>query len=173
TPSPTPPPEPKPATRTPGAALAYLPGSDATSLAIAAARTFWISAPLVVVGPAKDRDAIEAAAQAGVPMLVPSADAPAAVADELARLGTTAVLSFDPDFDAPAGVELLAAADEPPAASAARAMPGVVVLSDGSASSRAAAQTARSAGAAVFTARGGDPRAARELIAAFAEGAPI
>jgi len=106
-------------------------------------------------------------------MLVPSEGAPDAVHEELARLATTAVLSFDPAFEAPEGVELLSPEDELPAASVLPAMPGVVVLEDGSARSRAAAQTARSAGAQVITARGGDPRAARELVAAFAEGARI
>ncbi len=202
-PSPSPFPSPAPApiavTRAPQTELSFVPGADAVELALASARVYWATAPLVVVGRAGDREALDAAAQAGAPLLltgeaVPVADeaddkdaddgdpvvpvpVEQAVLDELhgelARLGTRAVLSFDPAFEAPAGVELLGEGDPVPESGPAAPMPGAALVTDGSKKTRAAAQTARSAGVEVFTARRGDPRAARELITAYAEGAQL
>ena len=199
-PSPSPTPPPGAVTRAPQAELTFVPGADAVELALAAARVYWVSAPLVVVGRTGDAAALDAAAQAGVPLLLtgepvaaddatdgegtpddgdPAAPAPIedAVLDalhgELARLGTRAVLSFDPAFEAPDGVDVLGDGDPVPEGGPTEPLPGAALVTDTSARSRAAAQTARSAGVEVFTARRGDPRAARDLITAYAEGAQL
>lgn len=184
-PSPSPEPEPRAQTRAPHAELSFVPGADPVTLALAAARVFWVTAPLVVVARDGDDDALAAAQEAGVPLLVtgeaPEDETSAATIDpevlgklhaELALLGTTAVLSFDPAFAAPEGVEIVSDGEVPPGARPAQTVAGAALLTDGRATSRAAAHSARAAGVTVYTARRGDPRAARELIAAYGQGAP-
>jgi len=194
-PSPTPsaPPEPTAQVRAPVGALSFLPAPDAVTLALAASRAYWASAPYVIVSRTGDADALAAAEAAGVPLLVTGDPVPdgeqgaddgadatvppvgpevlSAVHGELARLGTVAVTSFDPAFEVPEGVELVPDGESVAGAAPARPLTGVALVTDTSRASRAAAHTARAAGAQVFSARRGDPRAARALVAAYAEGA--
>src|SRR5690606_34396188 len=150
--SPTPTPSPTPTTpaaltRTPSAALSLMPGSDAVTLAVASARLFWAAAPVVVVGPAGSTDADDAAARLAVPNLATSAAPPGKDDDgeplapellapelaellhgELARLGTVAVVSFDPGFTAPEGIEVLDGDGAVPETVAATPVTGAALL---------------------------------------------
>lgn len=172
------------ATRAPATSLAVAPGTDTLTLALTSTRLFWSAAPVVVVGWAGDREAAQAAEDLAVPFLptsleravtddegAPIAPAPLdepareALEAELTRLGTIAVVSLDPGFEAPAGVEVLSPGDALPEVRPATPVDGAVLLVDGRWPSRAAASTARAAGAEVLAVRSGDPRASDELVA--------
>jgi len=144
-----------------------VPGEGPAGLALAALRTYWTSAPVVVLGPAADAEAVELAEELELPLL-PTED-PAALEAEIERLGVRGVVLAG-EAEAPEGVDVLDPEDLPADARPAAPLQGAVVLTDGSRAARAAVQVARAAGAEVHRARRGDPRASRSLLAAYAEG---
>lgn len=177
---PAPEPSPTPisaAVRSPGVGLAFVPGTSAPELALGASRLFWVAAPLVVVARTGDREALAAAEDAGVPLLLtgPADGAPPpetldAVHREILRLGTRVVLPFDADFAVPDGVEELAPGDALPEGVTPTPLDGVALVTDSRPRARAAAHNARVAGVEVFRVRDGDPRGSAELVAAHADG---
>lgn len=174
-PRPTPSPEPVVArTREPQVGLSLLPGGSDVELALAASNAFWASAPLVVLAPAASKKALAAAKEAGVPLLLTGKEMAEAdlerVHAELARLATELVVLLEPEIPLPSGVEAFDGEEPPARARPADLLEGAGALVDGSSRSKAAAHNARAAGATVFAAPKGDPRAARSLLEAYGSG---
>lgn len=154
------------------------------ALSVAVSRTLFDAAPVAVVAADRGADldgaaldsAARSAEKAGVPLLLADPAAPRPVAGEVARLGAHSVLALGP-IAAPlrlvAGLSVFTDPGDVPAVGRARGLGTVVVLvrADGDAATlagaRAAAATARAAGAHVVGVRGTDPRADRAAIAAL------
>jgi len=139
------------AVATPEAEVATAASGTAAERAVETSRALWSSAPVVVLAPDDDPEAVvEAARQGerlGVPVLL-AADVPAGpglVAAEVDRLGATTVATVGGEVPPISGTEALPAADvEAPAARDADSSTLVVVSGPDDA---AATATARAAGA--------------------------
>jgi len=152
--------------RTPDAGTTVLAESDPVALAVTTTEALFASAPAVVLATEAARG-VALADRARLPLLLlPGADDPAdAVRFELDRLDTRRVLAADPAAAARArkwgGRKVIEEADEP--AGRARPVPPEDLVVLATASTPAAAATARAAGLTVREVPGGDPRAAADM----------
>jgi hypothetical protein len=145
-------------TTTPEAAVTTAASGTAAERAVETSRALWASAPVVVLAPDDDPDAVAEAAEQGerlgVPVLLGPRDADAdgdgdddgrLVADEVARLGAATVATVGEDLPTITGTEAVPAADvEAPGARDGDSSTLVVVSGTDDA---AAAATATAAGA--------------------------
>jgi hypothetical protein len=145
-------------TTTPEAAVTTVASGTAAERAVETSRALWASAPVVVLAPDDDPDAVAEAAEQGerlgVPVLLDPRDADAdgdgdahgrLLADEVARLGAATVATVGEDLPAITGTEAVPAAEaEAPRAQDADSSTLVVVSGTDDA---AASATARAAGA--------------------------
>lgn len=170
-------PEPgQPVTAVPSATV-LVADTDPVAAALSTSRALFTSSPVAVVAADADPlpdDAVEAAEQLGVPLLLVGQD-PAAVVDELDRLGAEQVVLADdavPEGDL-GDRDVTSTGDELPDVQPAEPLRDVVVLDDGGAATAAAAVTARAAGARVVDTGGRtDPRASAEVVDALAGTTP-
>lgn len=183
---PAPPPAARPPElRSPVDAVTVLDATTPAELALTTSRTFFTAAPVVVLAadgdPAGQDGAARTATGLGAPLLLTPPDASGtsstALGAELRRLGTTDVVAAGAAAGwaraAGAGVTVHDPADPPanPPAGAPRNRSVVVLVLDEPAQ-RAAAATARSAGAEVRPVAGPDPRRDVVLGAALAGAMP-
>ncbi|MEI4273863.1 hypothetical protein TEK04_19250 [Klenkia sp. LSe6-5] len=160
-------------TAVPTAATTLVADTDPVAGAGSASRALYTSSPVVVVAPDAEPlpgDAVDAAEQLGVPLLLLGADA-APVVGELDRLGAERVVVAEGAVteDGVLGDrEVTGTGDELPAVSAPEPLTDVVVLDSGAAGTAAGAVTARAAGATVVdTAGQTDPRASADVVDAL------
>ena len=163
----------QPVTSTPGAAVTLVADADPVAAALSTSRALYASSPVAVVAPDEDplpSDAVDAAEELGVPLLLVGTD-PAAVQAELDRLGADqVVLAGDVEVaDGELGDrEVVPADEELPEVRAPEALADVVVLDSGAPETAAGAVTARAAGATVVdTAGQTDPRASADVVDAL------
>lgn len=163
-------------------------GGDAPAQALGVSQAIWRASDMVVVADADDPTAVDAAVEAAgtlaAPVLLtrvaprptappsPTADdevsdVDPALAQELARLGTSTVVAMGVPAQAlPDGVSRVEASD----ARAQAPMPSeVVVLTTGDTASAAARASAEAAGAQAVVVEEGDPRADPDAIAALSQ----
>ncbi|MGI9002002.1 MAG: hypothetical protein ACR2GH_10060 [Pseudonocardia sp.] len=144
---------------TPSAVTTVLSTEDPAALAVATSAALYAFAPVVVLAAADDAAAQAATALAavrlGAPLLLtPAADDPAGVGAELARLGTSTVLTADAgaaEWATAAGVPAKLVGDENalPAVTAPAPRPSLLVLAEDTPAQLAATTTARASGAHV------------------------
>ncbi|WP_243469841.1 hypothetical protein [Klenkia marina] len=156
------------------AATTLVADTDAVAAALSTSRALFTSSPVAVVAAADQPpsgDAVDAAEQLGVPLLLVGED-PAPVVDELDRLGVEQVLLADEAETAEADLGdrvVTGTGDDLPAVEPAEPLSDVVVLDSGAPATAAGAVTARAAGAVVVdTAGQTDPRASAEVVDALA-----
>ncbi|SDG47147.1 hypothetical protein [Klenkia brasiliensis] len=162
----------QPVLAAPQAGVVLVADADPAAAAVSASRALFTSSPVVVVAPAADplpEDAVDAAEQLHVPLLLAGGDAGALTA-ELDRLGAQQVVLADGAPDTGLGDrDAVPLTDELPGVTAPEPLEGVVALSSGGPETAAAAVTARAAGAAVAdTAGQTDPRASAAAVDALA-----
>ncbi len=168
----------RPVTSTPTAAVTLVADTDPAAAAISTSRALFASSPVAVVAPAGEplaEDAVDAAGELGVPLLVLGED-PGVVRAELDRLGVDqVVLAGDAEGvdDELGDREVVAADGDLPEVPAPEGLTDVVVLDSGDPAAAAGAVTARAAGATVVgTAGETDPRASADVVEALAGAAP-
>ena len=160
------------------AATVLVADSDPAAAALSTSRALYTSSPVVVVAGDADPlpdDAVQAAEQLGVPLLLVGDD-PAPVVAELDRLGAEQVVVADdatPEGDSLGGREVTGTGDELPDVQPAAPLSDVVVLDGGGPATAAGAVTARAARARVVDTGGQtDPRASADVVDALAGTAP-
>ncbi|SSC22248.1 Hypothetical protein KLENKIAIHU_831 [Klenkia terrae] len=168
----------QPVTSTPGAAVTMVADTDPVAAAISTSRALYESSPVAAVAPDEDPlpgDAVDAAQELGVPLLLVGED-PAAVRDELDRLGADQVVLADGAGVADGELgdrDVVDVGGELPEVAAPEALADVVVLDSGAPEAAAGAVTARAAGATVVdTAGQTDPRASADVVTALDGAAP-
>jgi hypothetical protein len=171
-------------TSVPPEPVTVVPASDDAQAALATSRALFDAAPVVVLTPAgpgaeqHHDDAVDEATVRGAPLLVAGGD-PAALAAELTRLGSDAVLvpgaesaAEVPDAVEALGVDVVTDPADLPETRPAAALTDVLVLTDAAPWAAPAVGSALAAGAQVRIVRSGDPRADPDTIAALAGRAP-
>ncbi|MCO7219757.1 hypothetical protein [Klenkia sp. PcliD-1-E] len=162
----------QPVLATPQAGVVMVADAQPAAAALSASRALYASSPAVVLAPDADPlpgDAVDAAEQLHVPLLLAGGD-PAALVAELDRLGAEQVVLADGVGEAEVGErDAVPLGEDLPEVSAPDPADGVVALSSGAPETAAAAVTARAAGVAVVdTAGQTDPRASADAVDALA-----
>ncbi len=165
-----------------GEATQVVASGSAETAALAASRTLFETAPVVVTVTPSDTDAVASAAQVagerGLPVL-PAPGEGTDVADEIDRLGVVAVLAVDEAAAtatsatlAASAVKVFTDAADLPDVRRAEPQPTTAVLTTGAETDGLAMATAAAAGATVATVPSGDPRGSAEAVTTLAAAKP-